>query len=219
MYFHRGSLALGLAALCCLTPPALAVPVVGLGFSGASGSLPGNFEIGYEFSIAAPRLVTGIGVINRIKSNVLTNNVGTTSFGIWNSTGTTQFFSGIASFNAIQIGDFSYVAITPFLLGPGTYVVGAGVGGLLEYGHTATVTPGSGITIITDRFSNSPGSFPGTDGGGGSTPIIGFADLTFDEIPVAAGAPEMDPTKTSLPLVFACILLSAARSRRSNLNL
>ncbi len=169
----------------------------------------GNSTIGYDFTLTSSVTVTELGFFD---ANLAEGPADSHPVGIWNSDGTLLASATVPSgAPSLLIDGFDFVSISPVVLGPGSYAIGAY--GLMtspdqfEFGESGSTTiagltlGGAVETFDTGlTFPTSPEAFA-TEGYFGPDFLVGQA------------VPEPS-TITLLALPFGLVVLFSIRRRR-----
>ena len=137
-------------AVAAATAIFASVPAIadqGYTISNTGTNFTGPYNLGYEFSTAAPISVTDLGYYAPAFTNQPTHDVG-----LYATDGTLLVSTTVLSTDT-QDGAFIYKAITPLNLAAGSYVVdGTDGNGGYQFG-LSNFAPGAGITIVQDRYN------------------------------------------------------------------
>jgi hypothetical protein len=174
MTAHRSLI---LAVFLTLAPfvgrPVAADPVLDF-TGGAPADVGDGGTFGWQLKVTFPIAVTGLGLFDFGKDGLAYSH----EIGLWNSDGSVLLTSTtITTANSTPVGSTSTAGnwrstpITPLVLLPGDYVVGAFYGvlpGQDDFIASATASTVSGITFVQPRHSFDIFHFP-SFGAGGST--------------------------------------------------
>ncbi|HEY3755005.1 MAG TPA: DUF4082 domain-containing protein [Opitutaceae bacterium] len=171
----------------------------------------GDWSLGYEFSVSAPLTVTGLAVYNaNFDSGPITVS---DDVGLWTQGGS-LIASGTVAAGTPDIVDpfFAAVAITPVVLGPGTYIVAAQNNGQNYAYDTVNLISAPGITYIQDEYISS-GSLQFPTASSGITQAEGGAWFGGNIVVGTASAPDTASTWTLGLLGLAGIVAASRRQR------
>lgn len=155
--------------------------------------------VGYQITLSNSFQVNALGVADSQAT------AGPVATGIWNSAGTLLASVTVNSTSTLLDG-FRYASVTPFIIGPGTYTLGAliPVGERVYVYGVVTTQPGVSYSDVSLRSAGNslqlptgPPNFPG-----------GFFGPNLDATPIA---PELDPACSLTPLFTLVLGLAASR--------
>lgn len=117
---------------------------------------PAMFVLGYHFQVTVPVTVTGLGAYDSNGDGLLLSH----AVAIWSDGGVGPFVKATvpSGVDAMLIGHFRYVPISPFVLGAGDYIVGASNYGNGQDAYAAgafDISNAPGITWVDDRFTQN----------------------------------------------------------------
>jgi len=146
----RTGIVLGLMMTSCLALPAQAQQAA-FAVSGIGQSLANPpFTLGYAFSLSEAFTASGLGLFDQAGDGLASSH----EIGLWDSGGTLLASTTVFGTSGTLIDGFRYGAISPLLLGVGSYTIGAtfldDADPLL---FQATVTPLAGVSYDSAAFA------------------------------------------------------------------
>ncbi len=139
---------------------------VALDFTGGNLLGVNNGTAGWTFSLSSAVLVTDLGLWDQASKNFTVAHQVT----IWENTSMTAVATALVdnsgTFVASSVDGFRYVSVTPTLLGPGNYTIGAYYENINDriISGAATITTASQVTYNGSRLASGFNFPPGDDG-------------------------------------------------------
>jgi hypothetical protein len=204
-----------------LVTEASAAPIPAVSFTGSTSTTAVNSccpqSLGWEFTVSAPIQVTHLGVYDDDLDGLLFAH----DVAIWSTAGSAALGSALGTATvpsgttAPLTAQFRYVAlVTPFVLAPGSYIIGATWNGgspddYIAGGALSAFTTAAGITFFEPRHSGgfSPFTRPVGPSFSGINPGVFGPNFQFTAVP--------EPGTLTLTALGVAGLAARFRRRRS----
>lgn len=151
-----------LAALVALALSTQAQTTSGIAITGAGVefSNSSSWILGYSFAVSAPITVTALGIYDSGSDGLAQSH----DIGLWSASQALLAQASIAAGGGTLVDGFRYTTVSPVVLQPGNYVVGATMGSEL-YWYDGPISTAPEITFIQDQYVSSGGlAFPSNGG-------------------------------------------------------